>query len=339
MSVINQMLNGLEQRGVPVATGQLRTVQITKKYQKIKFGLLAGLLVLFAALLWRDIDAPAPPKKLPVASKPISVAPVIVAVSAIAPVEVKSVPAVPAPKIHPEKQLEPTVKAVNQVKTVPPVKPATKPVVNEATRPSVVPVTSPSGAVKQVSQAQQADAEFHKATVFMQQGRSVEAQAGFEAALRAEAGLDAARHALVTLLLEGKRNTEAEQVLQDGLKVRPANSGYAMLLARLQVQRGELDQAIVTLALTLPYAVQQADYQAFYAALLQRRARHKEAVEHYQVALKASPNSGVWLMGCGISLQALGKNDEAKEAFAHALSSKTLSPELQAFVQQKMKAL
>jgi MSHA biogenesis protein MshN len=173
----------------------------------------------------------------------------------------------------------------------------------------------------------------------MQQGRSIEAQAGFEAALRMDAGLDAARHALVRLLLENKRNTEAEQALQEGLKIRHANSGYAMLLARLQVQRGELDQAIVTLALTLPYAAQQADYQAFYAALLQRRNRHKEAVEHYQVALKATPHSGVWLMGCGISLQALGKNDEAKDAFLQALSSKTLSPELQAFVQQKIKAL
>jgi len=332
MSVINQMLNGLEQRGVTVATGQLRTVQISNKYQKVQFVLLAGLLVILAALLWRGVNVPSLIAKQPVVAKAIPVAPVVPAVSAIEPVA--SLPiktAVMAPKVQPEKQVAPQVKMLPVARQVaaPPALP----------RAPAVPDANLSGAVKQVSLRQQAEAEFHKATVYMQQGRNVEAQAGLEAALRMDAGLDAARHSLVSLLLESKRNTGAEQVLQDGLKISPANSGYAMLLARLQVQRNEVDQALITLALTLPYAAQQADYQAFYAALLQRRARHKEAVERYQVALKASPNSGVWLMGCGISLQALGKNDEAKETFLRALSSKTLSAELQAFVQQKIKAL
>lgn len=333
MSVINQMLNGLEQRGVTVATGQLRTVQISNKYQKVQFVLLAGLLVILAALLWRGVNAPSLIAKQPVVAKAIPVAPVVPAILAIEPVA--SLPiktAVMAPKVQPEKQAAPQVKTVPLARLA-----AAPPALKEVD--SALPDANLPGAVKQVSLRQQAEAEFHKATVYMQQGRSVEAQAGLEAALRMDAGLDAARHSLVSLLLESKRNTGAEQVLQEGLKIRPANSGYAMLLARLQVQRGDLDQAIATLVLTLPHAVQQADYQAFYAALLQRRARHKEAVEHYQVALKASPNSGVWLMGCGISLQALGKNDEAKEAFLRALTSKTLSAELQAFVQQKIKAL
>lgn len=338
MSVINQMLNGLEQRGVTVATGQLRTVHASNKYRRVQFVLLAGLLVFLAALLWRGVNGPSLITKQPVVAKVLPVAPVIPAISAIKPAAIKPAAifpekqAVVAPKVQPEKQAAP------QVKTMPLAKRAAAPPALKAVAPAVPDANLP-GAVKQVSLRQQAEAEFHKATVYMQQGRSIEAQAGLEAVLRMDAGFDAARHSLVSLLLESKRNTGAEQVLQEGLKIRPANSGYAMLLARLQVQRGELDQAIATLALTLPYAVQQADYQAFYAALLQRRARHKEAVEHYQVALKASPNSGVWLMGCGISLQALGKNDEAKEAFLRALSSKTLSAELQAFVQQKIKSL
>ncbi|ADL54286.1 tetratricopeptide repeat protein [Gallionella capsiferriformans] len=345
MSVINQMLNGLEQRGVTVATGQLRTVHASNKYRRVQFVLLAGLLVILAALLWRGVNGPSLITKQPVVAKVLPVAPVIPAISAIKPAAIlPEKQAVVAPKVQPIKQavmvpkVQPEKQAAPQVKTMPLAKRAAAPPALKAVAPAVPDANLP-GAVKQVSLRQQAEAEFHKATVYMQQGRSIEAQAGLEAVLRMDAGFDAARHSLVSLLLESKRNTGAEQVLQEGLKIRPANSGYAMLLARLQVQRGELDQAIATLALTLPYAVQQADYQAFYAALLQRRARHKEAVEHYQVALKASPNSGVWLMGCGISLQALGKNDEAKEAFLRALSSKTLSAELQAFVQQKIKSL
>lgn len=173
----------------------------------------------------------------------------------------------------------------------------------------------------------------------MQQGRVDDAIAGYEAALRLDAAHHAARQALVALLLEAKRNADAERLLQEGLKDRQDQIGFAMLLARLQVERGAIEQAISTLERSLPYAGNQADYQAFIAALLQRQGRHKEAVSHYQLALQLVPNNGVWLMGCGISLQGLQRNAEAKDAYKRALDTQTLSPELQKFVQQKLKEL
>jgi predicted negative regulator of RcsB-dependent stress response len=41
----------------------------------------------------------------------------------------------------------------------------------------------------------------------------------------------------------------------------------------------------------------------------------------------------------GISLQAERRNDEARAAYQGALASKSLSPQLQEFVQQKLKEL
>lgn len=193
--------------------------------------------------------------------------------------------------------------------------------------------------LKQVSPAQRADAEFRKGIALMQQGRISEAISSYEIALQLDAGLHAARQALVALLLEGKRGADAERVLQEGQKSRPEQTGFAMLLARLQVERGALDQATATMEKSLPYADNQADYQAFVAALLQRQSRHKEAVNHYQIALQLVPNNGVWLMGYGISLQALQRNEDAKDVFRRALDSQTLAPDLQKFVQQKLKAL
>ena len=191
--------------------------------------------------------------------------------------------------------------------------------------------------MKQVSPAQHADAEFSKAVALMQQGRIADALAGYEAALRLDPGHDAARQAWVALLLEGQRGADAERVLQDGLGVKPGHTGFAMLLARLQVERGAVEQATATLEKTLPYADQQAGYQAFFAALLQRQNRHKEAISHYQIALQLAPDNGIWLMGYGISLQAVQRTDDARVVFRRALDSKTLSPELQAFVQQQLK--
>ena len=73
--------------------------------------------------------------------------------------------------------------------------------------------------------------------------------------------------------------------------------------------------------------------------MLQRQSRHREAVEQYQAALRLAPQSGVWQMGMGISLQALGRNAEAQDAFRRAKSSNTLSAELQGFVDQRLRQL
>jgi len=200
---------------------------------------------------------------------------------------------------------------------------------------------APSGAapMKRVSIAQQADAEFRRAAGLMQQGRIVDAMAGYEAALRLDAGHEAARQALVALLLEDKRNVDAERVLQEGLNSKPEHTGFTMLLARLQAERGAVEQATATLEKSLQFAEAQDDYRAFLAALLQRQNRNEEAASHYKIVLQHAPNNGIWLMGYGISLQALQRNAEAKEAFKRALETKMLSPELQAFVQTKLKGL
>ena len=196
-----------------------------------------------------------------------------------------------------------------------------------------------SGVGKQTSMQQQADNEFRRASGLMQQGHIDEAISGYEATLRLDADHDDARQALVGLLLKNKRNADAESVLQDGLKHNPKHSVFAMLLARLQVERDALPLAMDTLQKTLPYAYQQADYQAFIAALLQRQNRHTEAISRYQVTLQLAPNSGVWLMGLGISLQAVQRNEEARDAFKRAIESGNLSVELQAFVRQRLKEL
>lgn len=73
--------------------------------------------------------------------------------------------------------------------------------------------------------------------------------------------------------------------------------------------------------------------------MLQRQERHKEAVDHYQIALQQMPNNALWLMGEGISLQALQRNAEAKDVYNRALSTRILRPDLQSFVQQKLKEL
>ncbi len=187
--------------------------------------------------------------------------------------------------------------------------------------------------------AARAENDFREATELLNQGRVAEAIDGYMAALRQDPGHAAARQALVSLLLENRRIGEAQQFLQEGLNLHPERTAYAILLARIQVARGDVKGAHELLRKYAGGAANDAEYHAFDAALLQRLGRHKEAVASYQAALRLAPRTALWLMGMGISLQA--ENDEAAalDAFQRAKAAGGLSPELIAFVDQRMKQL
>lgn len=191
--------------------------------------------------------------------------------------------------------------------------------------------------IKEITPQQQAENEYGKAVTLLQQGRVSEASELLGNVLQLDPGNTAAQQVLVGLLVEGKRYGEAERRLKDGLTLNPGQTGLAMILARLQVEQGDIQSGLKTLQNSLPYAAESPEYQAFLAALLQREGRHKEAIEHYLQALRKAPGSGVWLMGLGISLQAENRQAEAQEAFVRAKASNTLSPDLQAFVEQRLK--
>ncbi|HEX5338352.1 MAG TPA: tetratricopeptide repeat protein [Gallionella sp.] len=356
MSVINQVLNQLEQRGANLAGEQtlVRPVPVARNTGWLKIALpILGVALAAAALAWfwpkrvqpQAVSAPEAVSTPVAVSQPLSTPQPVVAsaVRAASPVAGSASP-VPQRKAPTTQAPPATHRAENGDSASNPVLPPKVQAAPSREIPSreVRTPTAPRAAempLKQISKSQQADAEFRRAAAQMQQGRVQDALAGYEAALQLDAGHDAARQALVALLLDGKRTQDAERVLQEGVSLKPEHTGFAMLLARVQVERGAQDEALATLEKSLPYAEQHADYQAFYAALLQRKNRHNEAVNHYRGALQLAPNKGVWLMGYGISLQALHRNAEAKEAFRRALDTKTLSGELQAIVQQKYNAL
>jgi MSHA biogenesis protein MshN len=390
MSVINQVLNQIEQRGAQKLPGQnmVRAVPHVRDMRKLKIALLAlGVVLVVCALLWKwqqtrkpDVAAasnvkvkpaavvaapssgamsapiaetPSPvPQSSPELSTKLAVAPPVpfypenssTASEAAVPVKPSGQSAKPLLSPYspqPEHYAATPVRPLNESNKPLSIRRgsralASKRPLDESNEPMQAQGNLPK---KQISPAQQADAEFHKASSLAQQGRIFDALAGYEAALRLNPEHDTARQALVALLLESKRGADAERVLQEAIKSRPEQAGFAMLLARLQVERGAVDEALAILEKSLPFASQQADYQAFLAALLQRQNRHNEAIARYQIVLQLAPNNGIWLMGYGISLQAAQRNAEAKDAFKRALGTQMLSPELREFVHQKLKGL
>lgn len=187
------------------------------------------------------------------------------------------------------------------------------------------------------SPRERAESEYRKAIAAVNQGRIAEAVDGLRNALRHDAMHNASLQLLVKLLLEAKQVDEAGQVLQDGLQMQPAQIGWAMSLARLQVDRKDLTGAWQTLDYSLPAAGSNANYQGFAAHVLHRLGRHKEAAEHYLAATRLSPGEGRWWLGLGLALDEDGRVKEAREAFQRARQSGNLGAELSALVDQKLR--
>lgn len=184
---------------------------------------------------------------------------------------------------------------------------------------------------------ERAELEYRKAIEEANLGRVSDAVDGLQRALREDAQHIPARQLLLKFLLEAKRTDEALQVLQDGLQAQPAHTGWAMSLARLQVDRGDLGGAWATLEQTLPAAGNNADYLGFAGYVARRLGHNDDAAARYLAATRIAPADGRWWLGLGLAFDAEGRVTEARDALLRAKACGNLNAELSAIVERKLR--
>jgi len=354
MSLINKMLQDLDARGGQPgpATGapEIKPVPApARAFPWLRVALIGGLVVVLGGsgyMAWKlqrqqDVaveepvnlsQAPQPAPvvgpvvETPVAPAPAPVEPEALTVEPAPAAAVADTPLLDAAPVAPAapavKKPAPAVKREAAVKPAPALKAAPK-------------AAAPSGRVE--TTAQRAENGYRRALLSLEDGRVTEAIGHLEGALRADPRHEAARQTLVGLLIEAKRPEEAIRQLGAALALDARQPAMAMLLARLQLERGS--PGIDTLTRTLPYAANNGEYRAFLAGALAREGRHREAAEHYSIALGTAPQNGVWWMGMAMSLQAENRTTDAAAAYRKARDRGKLTPELQGFVERKLKEL
>lgn len=281
-----------------------------------------------AALPAPLVVPPAPPAVVPAEDKPLPEGDLRLASNlAVLPLPAAPVLAVPDPVVP-----------------APPPAAAPKPEVApaQAAAPQVAPAM-PAGPVKiekslvLATPRDRAEAEYRKAENAFASGRSAEGLEGLRAALRQDPGYVQARQMLLRQLLDLRKIDEAMTVLQDGLDVQPAQTGWAMSLARLQLEQHDVAAADRTLAKSQVYAEASADYAGFQGHLKSRLGANRAAVTHYQRAARLAPNEGRWWLGMGLAQEADGRAAEAKESLRRAIATGTLSVELSAVAEQHLR--
>ena len=185
----------------------------------------------------------------------------------------------------------------------------------------------------------QVETDYRRAADAADQGRTAEALAAARSVLNANSRHTAARQLLIKLLLAERYVDVAIQTLQEGLQGQPEQSAWAMTLARLYLNQGELEKAAQTMQKSLPAGAANPGYLGFAGHLQQRLGYGREAASLYQAAIILAPNDGRWWLGLGLAQESEGIKEAALTAFRRARQCDNLSRELNLLVEQKLRRL
>jgi len=188
------------------------------------------------------------------------------------------------------------------------------------------------------SAADNAETHFRRAALLLNHGRVSEAEDQLVAALQADPAHAAARQAYVALLLEQQRTDAARRLLQEALAINPQHATFALALSRIHAEQRDYVAALEVMDRAGSVA-RNADFQALRGAVLQRMARHGEAIEAYQHAIRGGTQPASTWVGYGISLEAAGRRAEAAQAYRRALVAGPIAPEAREYAESRARAL
>ena len=157
----------------------------------------------------------------------------------------------------------------------------------------------------------------------------------FRQALAVDSGDGAIWSYLYGVLVRASKPAAAEEALRQGLVLAKEPAALAKLYARMLLDRGGKDAAIVVLKNHRPTPASDTEYDAFLGALLQQRGQYAEAGSIYENLLDAEPNSGSAWIGLAMSHDSLGNRTDAVSAFESALRAGSLKTPLARYARRR----
>lgn len=365
MSLLNQMLKDLDQRraagvGVPAMHRDIRPLPANPapKWPKVLIGGLLGLAMAFGGwkLLGHRAASSVPESTTPVGNE-ANPAPAIDVAQISAGrttsrvgnglrlsdrLSIAAVRAPAATQVHPPSlalAAEPDHLPAPAAVSAPAAPAQAAPLTAPAPQPLAGARTSEGNIDKRalaLNPREQAERLYRSAVKQVAQGHEQDGITTLRAALTDDPDHLPARQLLIKQSLDRHDYDLAQQALVEGLRRFPGQSGWAMLLSRLKVDRGDVLGALAVLETHEAFAAGAADYQGAMAAMLQRLNRPGEAEARYLKATQSDSANGRWWLGLAMAREAQGKVNEAREAFRSALAAKGLSAELRAFAEAKI---
>jgi Flp pilus assembly protein TadD len=112
-----------------------------------------------------------------------------------------------------------------------------------------------------------------------------------------------------------RRTASAERVLRAGLERLPSNPDLAFWLGRSLLERGRAEEAAEILSVLEASESKQLHHLLLIGAVHRSLGRHERALAVYERAASLEPDSSTAWLGRALSLEQLGRTDEALSAY------------------------
>lgn len=374
MSLINQMLQDLDQRQAGevqrALPNEVRSLPPSRRSSILPWVIAGGSIALTTAAIYFYLPGATQSGAAPVAAAvvspprlPTDEPPATPAAGGGAPIEAP----VPAPAIAEPMplRLSDVLSMPQPRQSSPPQESRSAPLAKESPAVAPVPITVPqaipakaaSGVAARVASKgetrdgpvhiektplqptpqERAESEYRRGAALLAQGQLKSGMDALRSCMKVDGTHAAARQLLLKALLEQRSYDEARELLSEAVQLQPGRYQWAMTLARLQIEKGDAAGAWQSLQASMGAGANNADYQGLAGNVLQRLGNGKDAAEHYRAALRLSPNDGRWWIGLGLALESQGNGAEARTAFQTARASGSLTPEMAAFVEQRLR--
>lgn len=186
---------------------------------------------------------------------------------------------------------------------------------------------------------QLAEIAYSKGYKFLQQGNMYQGKEYLRKALSLYIPHIKAREMLAGIYIKSGHLINAAELLSEGVNVVPEYPLFAKLYARVLLEQNKPKLAIHVLERGAGVTDVEPDYYALLAASYQRVNEHEKSKDIYLRLVKARPQEGVWWLGLGISLEKIGKNKQALEAYQRAQQTGSLKEGLMKFSNNRVLAL
>lgn len=166
-----------------------------------------------------------------------------------------------------------------------------------------------------------------------------EAQQFFLAAIAADPSFDRGRQALLSLLLGAQNKAMAEAVALDGVVNGEVKASFAMISARLKIERGAIMDALALLVQERAVGASNPDYLAMWGNVLSRSQRHAESAQKYSEAIALAPRNPAYYIGLGYALRNDGQYAAAQAVFQRVSEMEGIGTALSNLAQQQLQSL
>lgn len=309
MSLINKVLNDLDQRNPSGQRGNGSAVVVPRRFPRWWIALLIIVLIIAGLVSWSLLSS-APEKTQAPASKPEQHA-VISTVEVEPPAqekpEAQTVPASSQPAQPAAEQ-----KDVQKTELVLP-----PPIELTSEKPKAHAKGSFSKQSVKLSAKEVAERELQKAEQAQQQGLFSDAAGHYRAVLNAQPQWHDARKEWAALEFGQGQASQALAILREGLTEYPQAHSLRLLAASMLEKQAQPTLALQLLQQAAPDAAELPQYYQLQANLAQQQGELAIMRDSYQALVSAQPDNGRWYLGLALALRKQ-QPEQALAAFEQA---------------------